>query len=80
MAHVCLYKRALHIVIGLSRSGVSSTSLTSSQYINWPIIGNLVPPGDFSKEEQHARALNLSQWQIDNVPEKMQRLNVYMQV
>merc|ERR1712137_28327 len=44
------------------------------QYLNWPIWGNVIMPDQVEAEKQQDMALNLSQWQHDDLPDKMSQL------
>jgi hypothetical protein len=57
-----------------------SFSTHPCQYINWPIVGDLVPPDDIPLADRLNYAQNLSKWQIDNLPEKMFLLDSYLNV
>eukprot|EP01087_Luapelamoeba_hula_P005365 TRINITY_DN15442_c0_g1_i1.p1 TRINITY_DN15442_c0_g1~~TRINITY_DN15442_c0_g1_i1.p1 ORF type:complete len:257 (-),score=38.18 TRINITY_DN15442_c0_g1_i1:43-813(-) len=44
-------------------------------FVNWPIVGDLVGPDDFSRSEVKEMALTLNDWQLpDQLPKKMQML------
>jgi len=44
------------------------------QYLNWPIWGNVIMPDLVSPDKLAQMASNLSNWQHDNLPDKMTKL------
>ncbi len=50
------------------------------EYINWALVGDLSEPDRAPAAERQKRALSLSSWQLDNLPNKMSLLTQMLNV
>lgn len=48
------------------------------EIVHWPLVGNVVSPGDVNESERTALIKNGSVWEVDHIPERIAQLNQWL--
>lgn len=48
------------------------------EIVHWPLVGNVVSPGDVAETERHALIDNGTIWEVDHIPKRIAQLNQWL--